>query len=78
MAVPQLGLFISLIGAFCSTCLAFVVPVIIDLVIKAQIPKGLTCWVYSKNLAILIIAFMGIITGTYQSIVEIIHAFHMM
>ncbi|KAH8411631.1 hypothetical protein KR215_007697, partial [Drosophila sulfurigaster] len=75
LVVPELSLFISLIGALCSTSLAFVIPVLIDFVIRAQEPKGLGTLVYLKNIAILIIALLGIVTGTYQSIVEIINKF---
>ena len=75
LLVPNLNLFISLIGAFCSTSLAFVFPVFVDFAIRAQTPKGLNTWVYLKNILILIIAILGIITGTYQSILEIIKEF---
>ncbi|XP_015041474.1 proton-coupled amino acid transporter-like protein CG1139 isoform X2 [Drosophila persimilis] len=75
LVVPQLNLFISLIGALCSTCLAFVIPVLIDFVVRAQVPKGLGHWSYAKNLLILAVALLGIVTGTYQSIVEIIRQF---
>lgn len=74
--VPKLGLFISLIGALCSTSLALLIPVIIDFVLRAGVPKALTTWVYLKNMAIVLIALLGIATGTYQSIVEIIQEFY--
>lgn len=74
--VPKLHLFISLIGALCSTSLAFVFPVFIDFVVRAQTPKGLGTWVYLKNMAIVIIALLGIVSGTYESIREIIKAFY--
>lgn len=76
LLVPKLHLFISLIGAFCSTALAFVFPVFVDFVIRAQRPKGLNTWVYLKNIVILIIAVLGIFTGTYESINEIIKEFN--
>ncbi|EDV91934.1 proton-coupled amino acid transporter 4 isoform X2 [Drosophila grimshawi] len=75
LVVPKLNLFISLIGALCSTSLAFVIPVIIDFVTRTQVPKGLGTLIYLKNIGILTIALLGIITGTYQSIVEIIKEF---
>ncbi|XP_011295206.2 neutral amino acid uniporter 4 [Musca domestica] len=76
LLVPKLHLFISLIGALCSTSLAFVFPVFIDFVVRAQTPKNLGTWVYLKNMIILIIALLGIITGTYESIHEIVKAFY--
>ncbi|KAH8397772.1 hypothetical protein KR222_000967, partial [Zaprionus bogoriensis] len=75
LVVPQLNLFISLIGALCSTSLAFVIPVLIDFVMRAQVPKGLGTLIYLKNIVILTVALLGIVTGTYQSIVEIIKEF---
>lgn len=75
LVVPQLNLFISLIGALCSTSLAFVIPIIIDFVTRTQVPKGLGTWIYLKNIVILTIAILGIVTGTYQSVVEIIREF---
>ncbi|XP_017067393.1 proton-coupled amino acid transporter-like protein CG1139 isoform X1 [Drosophila eugracilis] len=75
LVVPKLNLFISLIGALCSTCLAFVIPVMIDFVTRAQVPKGLGVWSYIKNILILTVAVLGIVTGTYQSIVEIVKEF---
>ncbi|XP_061395123.1 proton-coupled amino acid transporter 1-like, partial [Musca vetustissima] len=76
LLVPQLHLFISLIGALCSTSLAFLFPVFIDFVVRAQTPKGLGTWVYLKNMVIMIIALLGIITGTYESIHQIVKAFY--
>ncbi|XP_039497643.1 proton-coupled amino acid transporter-like protein CG1139 isoform X1 [Drosophila santomea] len=75
LVVPKLNLFISLIGALCSTCLAFVIPVLIDFVTRAQVPKALGVWSYIKNILILSVAVLGIVTGTYQSIVEIVKEF---
>lgn len=75
LVVPQLNLFISLIGALCSTSLAFVIPILIDFVSRTQVPKGLGTWIYLKNIAILTVALLGIVTGTYQSIVEIVREF---
>jgi len=75
LVVPKLNLFISLIGALCSTCLAFVIPVLIDFVTRAPVPKGLGAWSYIKNILILTVAVLGIVTGTYQSIVEIVKEF---
>ncbi|XP_030379956.1 proton-coupled amino acid transporter 4-like [Scaptodrosophila lebanonensis] len=59
LVFSKLNLFISLIGALCSTSLAFVVPVIIDFVTRSQVPKGLGTWTCLKNLVILIVAIYG-------------------
>ncbi|XP_075155625.1 proton-coupled amino acid transporter 1 isoform X1 [Haematobia irritans] len=74
--VPNLGLFISLIGSLCSTALALVFPPIIELIVKRDISS--TCsrlMMYLKNTIILILAFAGFIAGTYESLSEIIKEF---
>ncbi|XP_067639718.1 proton-coupled amino acid transporter 1 isoform X2 [Eurosta solidaginis] len=73
--VPNLSLFISLLGALCSTSLALLIPVLLDFTQRAGVPKGLTTWVYLKNIAIIGVTVVGIATGTYQSIAEIIKVF---
>lgn len=51
------------------------IPVLIDFVTRAQVPKALGVWSYIKNILILTVAVLGIVTGTYQSIVEIVKEF---
>uniref|UniRef100_A0A1B0FCS7 Amino acid transporter transmembrane domain-containing protein n=1 Tax=Glossina morsitans morsitans TaxID=37546 RepID=A0A1B0FCS7_GLOMM len=60
MMIPNLELFISLIGALCSTTLAFVIPVFIDFAVKAQTPEELKWYIYVKNVIILLIASFGV------------------
>lgn len=77
LIVPELGLFISLIGALCSTCLSLLIPVMVDFIVRAQEEKSIGVCVYLKNIFILIVAALGIGTGTYSSITEIINKFHL-
>ncbi|KAJ8935293.1 hypothetical protein NQ314_012897, partial [Rhamnusium bicolor] len=73
-AIPFLGLFISLVGAVSSSALALLFPPILDLV---------TCYTYGrlssvvviKDVFILLIGFVGMLTGGYESINAIAHAF---
>ncbi|XP_050101092.1 proton-coupled amino acid transporter-like protein CG1139 [Anopheles aquasalis] len=74
--VPSLGLFISLIGAFCSSALALMFPPIIELIVSysnpGERPSG---WLLAKNVCILLLAVLGFATGTYESVSKIIEAF---
>ncbi|XP_032308163.1 proton-coupled amino acid transporter 1 [Drosophila ananassae] len=74
--VPALGLFISLIGALCSTALALVFPPVIELIARSEANKGPGFWICLKNLLILLLALLGFSTGTYESLREIILHFN--
>ncbi|XP_037937739.1 proton-coupled amino acid transporter 1 [Teleopsis dalmanni] len=74
--VPALSLFISLIGALCSTALALVFPPMIELLIKPDNGnKGPGCALLIKNVLILILSLLGFATGTYESLNQIIKHF---
>ncbi|ETN64851.1 amino acid transporter [Anopheles darlingi] len=74
--VPSLGLFISLIGAFCSTALALIFPPIIELIVGYSAPNERPSgWLLAKNICILLLAVLGFVTGTYESVSKIIEAF---
>ncbi|XP_068154922.1 LOW QUALITY PROTEIN: neutral amino acid uniporter 4 [Drosophila tropicalis] len=73
--VPALGLFISLIGALCSTALALVFPPVIELIAKSEPNKGPGFWICIKNLLILVLAMLGFITGSYESLKQIVKHF---
>ncbi|XP_035789375.1 proton-coupled amino acid transporter-like protein pathetic isoform X1 [Anopheles albimanus] len=74
--VPSLGLFISLIGAFCSSALALMFPPIIELIVAYSTPgERPTAWLLAKNVCILLLAVLGFATGTYESFSKIIQAF---
>lgn len=73
--VPALGLFISLIGALCSTALALVFPPVIELIACSEPNKGPGIWICLKNLIILVLALLGFFTGSYESLKEIVKHF---
>ncbi|KAH8291680.1 hypothetical protein KR018_005293, partial [Drosophila ironensis] len=74
--VPALGLFISLIGALCSTALALVFPPVIELIARSEPNKGPGVWICLKNLVILVMALLGFFTGTYESLKQIVLHFN--
>ncbi|XP_050068675.1 proton-coupled amino acid transporter-like protein CG1139 [Anopheles maculipalpis] len=68
--VPNLGAFISLIGAFCSSSLALMFPPVIELIVAWTNGK-LTIWLVLKNVVILLLALLGFATGTYESVLAL-------
>ncbi|XP_054013323.1 proton-coupled amino acid transporter 2-like isoform X3 [Hylaeus anthracinus] len=73
-AIPQLGLFISLVGAVSSTALALIFPPIIEMVVCWQ-NATLGLFTISKDIIIVLIGLLGFATGTYESLTSIIQAF---
>jgi len=75
VAIPHLGPFISLIGAFASSSLALLFPSIIDTMVRWKSRLGLWYWRLWKNIIIFIFGFIGFFLGTITSIQDIIIAF---
>lgn len=73
-AIPELGLFISLVGAVSSTALALVFPPIIEIVVCWH-NANLGVFTIMKDLIIVLIGVLGFATGTYESVTSIIDAF---
>ena len=73
-AIPQLGLFISLVGAVSSTALALIFPPLIEMVVCWQNASLSFCTI-SKDIVIILIGLLGFVTGTYESLTSIIQAF---
>ncbi|XP_014487490.1 PREDICTED: proton-coupled amino acid transporter 2 isoform X1 [Dinoponera quadriceps] len=73
-AIPELGLFISLVGAVSSTALALVFPPIIEIVVCWH-NANLGFFTIAKDLTIVLIGVLGFATGTYESVTSIIKAF---
>jgi solute carrier family 36 (proton-coupled amino acid transporter) len=73
--VPNLSLFLSLIGAVCSTVIALVLPPFMEFMILSCEDGGIDWFVLLKNSLILIISLFGFLTGGYESLSQIIEAF---
>ncbi|XP_011872342.1 PREDICTED: proton-coupled amino acid transporter 1-like isoform X2 [Vollenhovia emeryi] len=73
-AVPQLGLFISLVGAVSSTALALVFPPIIEMIVYWH-NTSLGFFTIAKDVMIVLIGVVGFATGTYESMTSIIKSF---
>uniref|UniRef100_A0A336LBI0 CSON006547 protein n=1 Tax=Culicoides sonorensis TaxID=179676 RepID=A0A336LBI0_CULSO len=75
-AVPNLGMFISLIGALSGAALALIFPPVCEFVIAySSEQKGPSWSTLLINSVILIVGFLGFVTGTYESLNGIIHEF---
>lgn len=72
IAVPNIGPFISLIGAAGLSTLGLLFPSIIEIITYYKQPGYGTClWVLWKNLFLILCGIAGFIAGTYVSIVEL-------
>jgi len=71
VAIPHIGVIISLLGAICGSFIALMYPPLMDTVLFPQQPT----YIHVKNIAIVILGLIGFITGSYISIKEIITTF---
>ncbi|XP_054275123.1 proton-coupled amino acid transporter-like protein CG1139 isoform X1 [Macrosteles quadrilineatus] len=74
--IPDLSLFISLVGAVSSTALALVFPPLCDISMRQLDGDfGFLGWRKMVNYLTLLIALFGFCTGTYFSLVHIVQSF---
>ncbi|XP_035439184.2 proton-coupled amino acid transporter-like protein pathetic isoform X2 [Spodoptera frugiperda] len=75
IAIPNLGPFISLVGAVCLSFLGLIFPAVIETVAFWDRPNGLGRfnWVLWKNMFLVCFGVLGFLTGAYVSILDIIH-----
>lgn len=74
-AVPELGLFISLFGAFCLSILGLAFPAIMEICVLWPDKLGRGSWIMWKNIGLTIFALVGLVSGSYSSLIEIIASF---
>ena len=74
ISIPDIGPFISLVGAVCLSTLGLMLPSIIELVTVWELDNGLGRfnWRLWKNIAIIAFGVLGFITGSYTSIQSIL------
>jgi proton-coupled amino acid transporter len=74
--VPNLGPFISLVGAVCLSTLGLMFPSFIELVVCWEDPGlGRFNWILWKNVFIIAFGILGFVTGAITSIHEIYDTF---
>lgn len=75
ISIPNLGGFISLVGAVCLSMLGLIFPAVIDLVTFYEEPGlGRFNWRLWKNGFLILFGLVGFLTGSYSSLQEILHA----
>ncbi|KAJ8737341.1 hypothetical protein PYW07_000612 [Mythimna separata] len=76
IAMPNLGPFISLVGAVCLSFLGLIFPAVIETVTYWERPNGLGRfnWVLWKNMFLISFGILGFLTGAYVSILDIIQS----
>jgi len=72
VAIPTIGPFIGLIGAFCFSLLGIVMPVVIEF---ATYWDNVTIWMTVRNTVLVTIGIMALIFGTISSVTDIITAY---
>uniref|UniRef100_A0A6M2DXR6 Putative proton-coupled amino acid transporter 1 n=1 Tax=Xenopsylla cheopis TaxID=163159 RepID=A0A6M2DXR6_XENCH len=75
VAIPRLGLFISLIGVFCLSALGLAFPAVIELCAKWPDNLGKFRCVLIKDLALVLFGIVALIVGTYVSVLGIVLSF---
>lgn len=73
VAVPNIGPFISLIGAFCFSILGLLMPALIEIVTYWDTGFGPGNWVAVKNVIICIISIMALLFGSRSAIMKIVN-----
>ncbi|KAL1456938.1 hypothetical protein WDU94_001623 [Cyamophila willieti] len=73
-AIPNLELFISLIGALCLATMGIALPAIIQMLTFWDSVYGIQKVIFVlKNLCMILIAIMGFVIGVTTSVTEIAH-----
>ncbi|XP_053624617.1 proton-coupled amino acid transporter-like protein CG1139 [Plodia interpunctella] len=74
-AVPRLGLFISLFGAFCLSALGICFPAMMELCCSWPDNLGPGRIKMYKDIALFLIGIIGLVAGTYTALVAIVNSF---
>ncbi|CAG9816183.1 unnamed protein product [Phaedon cochleariae] len=74
ITVPLLGLFISLVGAFCLSALGIAFPAIIELCAYWPDRLGPGRWILWKDIGLIIVGIVGLCAGSYSCIYEIVRS----
>lgn len=75
LIIPDLGPFISLVGALCLATLGLFLPAVIETVTYWE--KDTHPWRVIKNVLIIAISIMTTVSGTYSSVQEIINHYNL-
>ncbi|CAG9841153.1 unnamed protein product [Diabrotica balteata] len=74
ISVPLLGLFISLVGAFCLSALGIAFPAIIEMSAFWPDRLGRGNFIFWKDIVLILIGLIGLVVGSYSCIYAIVQA----
>lgn len=72
IAVPTIGPFVNLLGAFCFSILGLLAPVFIEMVTYWEDGFGKYNWLVWKNILVSIFGVFALVFGSKDAILEII------
>ena len=75
VAVPTIGPFVGLLGAFCFSILGLLVPVFIEMVTYWEQGFGKYNWIIWKNVFVCLFGLLALYFGSKSAIVEIIDVY---
>lgn len=75
VAVPTIGPFMGLIGAFCFSILGLIFPVVIELIVHWESGFGKYNWILWKNAIITLCGIGALVFGTQAAIKDIVKAY---
>ncbi|EDW18292.2 proton-coupled amino acid transporter-like protein CG1139 [Drosophila mojavensis] len=74
VAIPDLSLFLSLVGSFCLSVLGLIFPALLQICVQYETGYGPCGIRLVANLLLLLFGIFGGVVGTYVSIVDIINS----
>lgn len=74
-AIPRLGLFISLFGAFCLSALGLAFPAIMELCVLYPDQLGTGNYILWKDVLLIVVSLIGLVSGTYTAVRDIVFSF---
>ncbi|XP_077301655.1 proton-coupled amino acid transporter-like protein acs [Arctopsyche grandis] len=75
IAIPRLSLFISLFGALCLSAMGIAFPAIMELCVAWPDKFGPYKWLLIKDVLLILFGLIGLVAGTYTSLVDIVKSF---
>ncbi|XP_055841088.1 proton-coupled amino acid transporter-like protein CG1139 [Episyrphus balteatus] len=76
IAIPDLSLFLSLVGAFCLSILGLIFPALLELCCRYSTSYGKFKFHLFKDIFLVVFGIFGGVIGTYVSISEIVEAYN--
>lgn len=75
IAVPTIGPFVNLLGAFCFSILGLLAPVFIEMVTYWETGFGKFNWLVWKNILVSIFGIFALVFGSKDAIIEIMEMY---